>query len=157
MVIIGIGHPDRGDDAVGRLVAEALAGRTPPGVTVTAHDGEATGLLALLEGKEAAILIDAALMDAPAGTIRRIDALSEDLPERPGFSTHGFGLAAAVALGKALGMLPRRCIVLAVAAERFDHGAPPGRAVAAAVPEAAALALAEAAAILAPAREDSHA
>ena len=41
-VVVGIGHPDRGDDAVGRIVADRLRGLVPDDVTVLDEDGEAT-------------------------------------------------------------------------------------------------------------------
>ena len=47
-LVVGIGNPDRGDDAVGRLVARALRGRVPADVRVVEQDGEATALLAEL-------------------------------------------------------------------------------------------------------------
>jgi hydrogenase maturation protease len=43
-----------------------------------------------------------------------------------------------VELGRALGRLPNRLVVVGVEAERFDHGAPLSPHVAAAVPVAAA-------------------
>ncbi|MFA6207521.1 MAG: hydrogenase maturation protease, partial [Methylocystis sp.] len=50
-----------------------------------------------------------------------------------GASTHGFGLAEALELARALGVLPPRCIVYAIEGEIFDIGAPMSPAVAAAV------------------------
>jgi hydrogenase maturation protease len=124
-VVIGIGHPDRGDDAVGRLVAARLRACAPSGVTVLEEDGEATRLVDLLSGVAQAFLVDAALSGAPAGTIRRCDAADGLLPGgKPGMSTHGFGLAAAIELARALGTLPATCIVYAIEARSFDLGAP---------------------------------
>lgn len=59
---------DRGDDAVGRAVAEHLRGRVGDAVDVVEHDGEVTALLEWLEEADAAILIDAAASGAEAGT-----------------------------------------------------------------------------------------
>jgi hydrogenase maturation protease len=123
MVVIGIGHPDRGDDAVGRLVAARLRARAPVGVAVIEEDGEATRLVDRLGQTEHAILVDAALSGAAAGTIRRFDAAHDPLPEgKPGLSSHGFGLAAAIELARALGRLPARCIVYAIEARSFALG-----------------------------------
>jgi hydrogenase maturation protease len=124
-VVIGIGHPDRGDDAVGRFVAARLRGQVPDTVTVLEEDGEATRLVDRLGGTARAFLVDAALSGAPVGTIRRFDAADGLLPEgKPGMSTHGFGLAAAIELARALGTLPERCVVYAIEARTFDLGAP---------------------------------
>ena len=50
-----------------------------------------------------------------------------------GMSTHGFGLAEALELARALGQLPRRCIVYAIEGASFETGAPLSPEVAAAV------------------------
>ena len=143
IIVIGIGNPDRGDDAAGRAVARWLHGKLPPAVEIVEHNGEASTLLARLEGAATAYLIDACLIDACAsgastGTIRRFDAGSAPLP-RGGFnggfnvSTHGLGLAEAVELARALGQLPDQCIVYAIEAASFEPGAPLSPPVAAAV------------------------
>lgn len=136
-LVVGIGNPDRGDDGAGRAVARALRGVLPAGAKVTEHDGEATSLLALIEGADAAILIDACVSGAAPGTVRRFDAAAGPLPEADFAvaSTHGFGLAAAIELGRALGQLPARCIVYAIEGESFGTGAPLSPPVAAAVTE----------------------
>jgi hydrogenase maturation protease len=121
--VIGIGNPDRGDDAAGRLVAR-----------------EATGLLERLEGTEVAVIVDAAVSGAPPGTIRRFDAHAAPLPQTVSdLSTHGFGVAGAVELARALGSLPGRCVVYAIEGRTFERGATPSPEVGAAVREVAAL------------------
>ncbi|MBX5454505.1 MAG: hydrogenase maturation protease [Acidobacteriia bacterium] len=123
--VIGIGNPDRGDDAAGRRVAALLRGTLPAKIAIVEHDGEATALLACLDGVEAAFLVDACASGAPAGTVRRFDVTAAPLPQRifP-FSTHGLGLAEAVELARALGALPKHCIVYAVEGASFAAGAP---------------------------------
>jgi len=114
-LVIGIGNPDRGDDAAGRAVARRLRGMLPPAIKVDEHDGEAAGLLARLEGTETAYLIDACTSSAPAGTVQRFDVGAMPLPQEAfAVSTHGLGLAEAVELGRALGQLPSRCVVYAI-------------------------------------------
>lgn len=44
-VIIGIGNADRGDDAVGLVVARKVRDAAPAGVTVTELDGDQLALL----------------------------------------------------------------------------------------------------------------
>jgi hydrogenase maturation protease len=135
-VVIGIGNPERGDDAAGRLVARRLRGKLPADVAIAEHDGESTALLALLDGADTAILIDACVSGAPAGTVRRFDASASPLPEAKfSVSTHGLGLAEAIELARALRALPRRCIVYTIEGRAFDPGAPLSPAVAAAVGE----------------------
>jgi hydrogenase maturation protease len=143
ITIIGIGHPDRGDDAIGRIVAARLAPRAGDGVDVIGLDGEATALLERLGETEHAIVVDAVLSGAPPGTIRRFDVVRQALPTGTGLSSHGFGLAEAVELARALGRLPARCTVFAVEAASFDHGAPLSCEVAAAADEVVGHVLAE--------------
>lgn len=135
-LVIGIGNPDRGDDAAGRAVARWLRGVLPPEIGVVEHDGEATSLLAKLECAETVCLIDASASVAPAGTVRRFDVAAAPLPQGAfGMSTHGLGLAEAIELARALGQLPARCIVYAVEGASFGTGEPLSLPVAAAVPE----------------------
>jgi hydrogenase maturation protease len=125
VVVIGVGNPDRGDDAFGREVARRLAVEGSFGAKIVEVDGEATTILGHLEGASTAFLVDACLSGAQAGTVRRIALAEQSLPQaRYGLSSHGFGLAEAVALAQALGKLPPRCIIYAVEAESFQHGAP---------------------------------
>lgn len=135
-VIIGIGNPDRGDDAAGREVARRLGERLHDARCVELG-GEATTILAQLEEADAAFLIDACMSGAPPGTLRRIDVAREPLHAADfGLSSHGFGPAAALELAKTLGILPRLCVVYAIEAQCFDIGAPLSAPVARAVDEA---------------------
>jgi len=137
-IIIGIGNTDRGDDAAGRMVAQRLADLLPPAITVVELDGEVTSLLSHLETASAAWLIDACRSGAPTGTIKRFDAGTTALPQDLGdLSSHVIGLAEAVELARALGRLPPRCIIYAIEAASFEHGAPVTPAVAKAVEKVA--------------------
>jgi hydrogenase maturation protease len=123
VVVIGVGNPDRGDDGAGREVARLLQAGGLAARIVEA-DGEASTLLAHLEGATAAYLIDACVSGAPAGAVRRIDLSTQTLPAaRFGLSSHGFGLAEALELAKALEQLPPLCVVYAIEAESFEIGA----------------------------------
>lgn len=147
-VVIGVGNLDRGDDAAGRLVTRALAGALPAEVEIVECGGDGADLLELLENAEAAVVVDACTSGAAVGTVHRFDAVTSALPAlRSGTTTHGFGLAEALELGRALGRLPGRCIVYAVEARRFGPGEPPSPAVRRAVRAAAARIEAEAAEI----------
>ncbi|PWB84436.1 MAG: hydrogenase maturation protease [Methylocystaceae bacterium] len=137
-VVIGVGNADRGDDGAGRRVASLLSEQAPIGVEIIEHDGEATSLLSSFEGAAEAFLIDACASGAPPGTVRRFDVTAAPLPRREfGGTTHGFGLAAAIELARALGRLPPSCIVYAIEGESFEFGAPLSPSVEAAVAEVA--------------------
>lgn len=133
-IVLGIGNPDRGDDGAGRRVARLLRWWLPEEIEVAEHDGEATGLLARLDGAAAAYLVDACASGAPAGTVHRFDAGAAPLAQRAfGLTTHGFGLAEAIELARALGQLPVRCVVYAIEGTCFEVGAPLSPAASAAV------------------------
>ena len=81
-------------------------------------------LVAELQSVQCAWLVDAAQSGARPGTIHRIDCSAEDVALPAGtVSSHGFGVAEAVGLARALGMLPRQCVVYAIEAADFSAGA----------------------------------
>lgn len=137
-IVLGIGNPDRGDDAAGRAVVRLLEGTLPADVELAEETGEATQLISRLNGASAAFLVDACASGAPAGTIRRFDVAASPLPRSAfGASTHGFGLSDAVELARVLGQLPPRCVVYAIEGRCFDVGAQLSSEVQAAVADVA--------------------
>ncbi|HLK82440.1 MAG TPA: hydrogenase maturation protease [Xanthobacteraceae bacterium] len=124
-IVFGIGNADRGDDAAGPAVARQLRMLLLRGVKIIEHGGEATALVAQMDGAEAVFLIDACASGAPPGTIHRFDVAAAPVPDVAlGLSTHSGGLAMAVELARALGQLPRRCIIYAIEGASFEIGAP---------------------------------
>ena len=124
-LIIGLGNPDRGDDAAGRAVVARLKTRLPMGMRAIESGGEATALLARFCEADEVILIGAAMSGARPGTVERFEAHEAPLPAaRFGLSTHGFGLAEAIELARTLGQLPRRCVVYAIEGRSFALGDP---------------------------------
>jgi len=132
VLVIGVGNALRADDAAGLEVVRRLRAR--PGLEIREQSGEATALLDALRGRAAALIVDAALGAEP-GRLHRLDAAAHPLPQGLfGCSTHGFGVAEAIELARALGVLPPVCVVYAVEGERFETGAPMSDAVARALP-----------------------
>ena len=125
-IVLGIGNPDRGDDGAGPAVARQLWELSLQDVEVIEHGGEATALVAQMDGAASVFLIDACASGAPPGTIRRFDASAAPAPAEIalGLSTHGFGPAAAVELARSLGQLPHRCIIYTIEGASFAPGAP---------------------------------
>ena len=123
-VVIGVGNPLRGDDAVGPLAAAELRKRAPGHVTVLDSDGDALAMLDAWEGADTVVLVDAVRTGAPAGTVLRWE-LGQDpvaLPERV-VSSHGIGIAETLEMARALDRLPERLVVWGVEAAHFRHGA----------------------------------
>jgi len=136
-LVIGIGNLDRGDDGVGRAVAQWLRGKLPPEIEIMEHDGEATMLLAAMQGAEAVYLIDACVSGAAPGTVRRFDVVREPMPQHAfSLSSHGLGLGDAIELARMMDQLPPRCIVFAIEARGVHPGAEMSPEVAAAVARA---------------------
>jgi hydrogenase maturation protease len=137
--VLGIGSPF-GDDRVGWAVIDALRGSgalTRARASATCYDRPGLRLVEALTGAEHAILVDAMRSGAPPGSIRRLAA--EDLTVASGLlSAHGFGVAEAVALARALGALPRRLTVIGIEIADPQPGADLSAPVRAAVAAAAA-------------------
>jgi len=119
--VIGVGTAWRRDDGLGLHMLSRLQALAPGGLQLLAHDGEPVSFLELLSGAGRVWIVDALQTGTPPGTIRRLD-LPEDA--RPAgwtsCSSHGMGIAAAVALGRVLGMLPPALVLYG--AERNDTG-----------------------------------
>ncbi len=122
--VIGVGNCDRGDDAAGPACIAALHARLANDIELLSCGGEPAALLALLEGSREVYLIDACAAGLPAGGIRRWNVARQPLPARAGISsTHGVGLAEALELARALGVLPRRCVLYAIEGRSYEAGA----------------------------------
>jgi len=138
-VVIGLGSPDRGDDAVGPEVARRVADLRLAGVTVVEHE-DPTGLIDLWDTADLAVVVDAVRSGSAPGSLLVVEAGADAGPladrawARTGRGgTHAFGLAAAVELGRALHRLPRRLVLVGVEATQFEHGTALGAPVAAAL------------------------
>ena len=138
-LVIGVGAPLRGDDAIGCAVVEELRRRAQTGVTAVVAIAPSR-LLDLWTGHSAVVVLDAVRTGRhPAGTvtITSVDAQPLRQPASSSGGTHGFGIADTVELARALGRLPDRLTLVTVEAAAFDQGSPLSPAVAAAVPVAA--------------------
>ncbi len=123
LVIIVLGSPFRGDDGVGKEIAQRLRNRMP-GCHIRAGLEDSLALLNAWEGFPVAIVLDAAVSGSPPGTIHRIESGDGPLPkDLARCSSHGLGLAEAVELAKTLGRLPQRLIIYAIEAAGFQAGA----------------------------------
>lgn len=146
-LVIGLGNPILGDDAVGWRVAEAVqrllaeASRELAGAVEV--DCVALGGLSLMErlvGYDRALVIDALAAGGPPGAVSQCNV--EALPDYSSFNStapHDTSLQTALRLGRAMGArLPQSVIVIGVEAERlYEFSEELTPAVAAAVPVAA--------------------
>jgi hydrogenase maturation protease len=115
-LVLGLGNPLLGDDAIGLRVAAAVRERLAARDDVEVQQEEAGGirLMELLTGFERAILVDAIVSGGPFGAVRRMS--SGELPTQRTAIAHGVDLPRALELGRALG-LPMPAVVRVVAIE----------------------------------------
>ncbi|HWB54611.1 MAG TPA: hydrogenase maturation protease [Tepidisphaeraceae bacterium] len=126
-LIIGVGNPDRGDDAIGLIVARQLRQLMPPGFSVIEQSGDGAVLMDLWQDAGTVIVVDAAHSTDIPGTIHRFDIPTDPLPvDSFHSSTHAFGLADGIRLSSALGRLPNRLIVYGIVGLQFELGQRPG-------------------------------
>lgn len=136
--VLGLGNRQRGDDAVGLRVVEALRERAPAGIDCVLVEGAPVELGCRWRPADRVVIVDAARSDQAPGCIRRFDALRDPLPASMfAVSTHALGLIEGIELARALGQMPAALIVYAIEGRRFEVGAPLSAAVAQAVDEAA--------------------
>lgn len=123
-IIIGVGNEERGDDAVGLLVARELRKKTLPGVTVHEVHSDLTLLLNAWEDADGVFLIDAVSSGAEPGTLRRFEAHRKSLPTGDIFrcSTHGASVAEVIELARALRQLPKRLVIYGIEGTTFRLG-----------------------------------
>ena len=140
VVVIGLGQELRADDAVGLEVVRRWQQQYPQTAASSLLRVEISSLpglqlLDLLEGADAAILVDALQSGRPPGTILHLDhdalAASETSP-----SAHGWGVAETLALAEQLGTSLPEIILLAIEGESVAMGPGISATVEAALPEA---------------------
>lgn len=123
-LFIGVGNPDRGDDAVGVAVVQHLRAAAAPHCIVREGPRDALALIDTWRGYDRVFLCDAVVSGAAAGTIFRIAAHRKPLPaEIFRVSTHGFGVAEAVELGRSLHLLPPELILYGIEVMHLSRGA----------------------------------
>jgi hydrogenase maturation protease len=112
-LVLGVGNPLMGDDAVGILAIERLRMRPDLPQQVDLIDGgtEGIGLIPVLERYSRAILVDAIDMSLPPGTIRRFSWQEVRMvSQHQALSLHQSSMADALMLADALDSLPSELV-----------------------------------------------
>ena len=136
--VIGVGNEWRGDDAVGLLVARRLKADQLPGVEIGECRGTVTAVREAWKDAAGVIVVDAVVAGGPPGTIHRFDAHGAGVPVElsRSSSSHGWGVAEALALGQVLHEQPPWLIIYGIEGQNFGPGQEVSQEVAAAIPEA---------------------
>jgi hydrogenase maturation protease len=112
-VVLGVGNVMMKDDGAGVWIVRSLVERYrfPPGVRLVEGGVGGIGLLPILAGAEAALIVDAVDRGDPPGTLFRIDA--GELPAANGtrISAHEIGLVELLDTARFMGCCPRTRIV----------------------------------------------
>ncbi|ETK32939.1 hydrogenase maturation protease [Microbispora sp. ATCC PTA-5024] len=121
-MVIGLGADGRGDDAAGLEVVRRLRGSLPRSVAVVESAADPAQIVEAWTGARLAVVVDAVSSGAAPGTVHRDPGVPGGASWRG--SSHSFGLADAVALGRALGRMPARLLVIGIEGGDFAIGAP---------------------------------
>jgi hydrogenase maturation protease len=136
-LVVALGHPDRGDDAIGGLVAEHLRADPPPDCTI-AVVGNPLDLLDVWGAADPVVVVDAVTGADEPGSICVLEGAALT-SVRTASGSHDLGLGDVVAMAEALRRRPARLTVVGIQGARFDIGAPVSPGVLDAVPQAAAI------------------
>lgn len=122
-IVIGLGNPILGDDAVGLHVAAALKSEFAGVAGIVIEELHAGGLRLMdaIAGFERAVIVDAMCSGAlRPGSVRRLDA-GQLGQARNLASTHDTNLPTALELGRLLGLrMPREVTVYGIEARDVD-------------------------------------
>ncbi len=126
VLVLGLGNTLLGDDGVGVHVVRHLANApdTPPGLRPL--DGGTLGfrLLAALLDSDAVIVVDAAQLGDPAGTICLLDqlVLADHVGRGGRMSAHEAGLVELLTMARIAGWAPTRLALVGIEPQRVDWG-----------------------------------
>lgn len=122
ILVMGLGNLVMSDDGLGGRVITELEKRYQPNPQVSLLDGGTLGLdlLPRLEGIEKLLIIDALQMDAPPGTIFRLEG--DDVPRAFAnkLSVHQMGLQDLLAVAELQGHLPQQLVVIGAQAATIE-------------------------------------
>jgi hydrogenase maturation protease len=126
--VIGVGNEWRGDDAVGLLAARRLKTAALPRVEVCESLGTTGEVQDAWKDTAGVIVVDAVVSGGPPGAIYRFNAHGAGVPVQLSRSpsSHGWGVAEALTLGRLFQELPPFLIIYGIEGKNFDPGVPGG-------------------------------
>ena len=135
--VIGVGNEWRGDDAAGLLVVRRLKADQLPQVVISECRGTVTAMREAWNDAAGVIVVDAVVSGGHPGAIYRFNVHGGEVPVELSRSTssHGLGVAEALALGKVFQELPPFLVIYGIEGQNFGPGQELSQEVAAAIPE----------------------
>ncbi|MHB8488585.1 MAG: hydrogenase maturation protease [Candidatus Dormibacteria bacterium] len=139
-IVIGIGNRFRRDDGSALRVLDALAGRIPAATVVLESDGEPARLIDAWADAPIAVVVETVRRGQPPGSIAGIEWDDQVAPAAGSdHGSHSLGILEAIALGRAVGRMPRRLRIVGIEPEDLAWGEGLTDAVAASIDAAAEL------------------
>ncbi len=138
-LVLGIGNTLLADDGVGVRIVERLRSDPDMAQRVLVDGGTLSfTLLGHLEDAQVMLVVDAANLEAEAGTVRvfESDAMDRFIRRSRGRSVHEVGLADLMDMARLHGCLPPRRALICVQPQSLDWGEVLSPAVEAATPQA---------------------
>jgi len=120
-LILGLGNPILGDDAVGLHIARAVADSRggSEGLMIAEEESGGLALVEQLAGFDRVLLVDAIQTGAPPGTLHRLAVGS--MPTQRTATAHGINLRMALEVGRRSGMsLPPDSAITILGIEAAD-------------------------------------
>ncbi len=114
ILVLGVGQSLRRDDAAGLLAVrrwECEQPATAACVRVETSEAPGVGLLGLLDGMDAALIVDAVNGPEPAGRVMRIGPDELEAFSLEASSSHGWGVAETLRLSRTISAGPVKCQV----------------------------------------------
>ena len=139
ILVLGIGNTLLADDGVGVRIVESLRSDPDMAERMLIDGGTLSfSLLSHLEDAQAMLVVDAANLEAAAGTVRvfESEAMDRFIRRSGGRSVHEVGLAEVMDMARLHGCLPPQRALVCIQPERIDWGDALSPAVQAATPHA---------------------
>jgi hydrogenase maturation protease len=140
ILVLGLGNTLLADDGVGVYVVRHLASDPDTPACVRTLDGGTPGfrLMGALTRSDSVILVDAAQLRAPAGTLRLLDGhtLAGHISRGGRMSAHDAGLEDLLTMARLMGWIPTHLALLGIQPERVGWSEQLSESVARAFPAA---------------------
>jgi hydrogenase maturation protease len=122
-IIVGIGHPFRGDDSLGPKAIAQLQPLLPNKIDSKSILGDVSELLDIFENYTNVFIVDAIFTQvSPPGTLYRLEGSDlKQLSNCCRTSTHAFDISQALEIAANLESLPSKLVIYGIEGRDFSH------------------------------------